>query len=81
MVPSERLRVFWTKVESSRRAVALVSKGKNVDSKFSVNFSKVFSEAARAELFSLSYHISEKETPRPLLILLRAVMIFSVSRV
>ena len=57
---------------SLKRAVALVLKGKKVVLKFSMNFSKVFSVAAMVVLASLSYHISEKGTPRSLLILLRA---------
>ena len=64
---------------SSKRAVALVSKGKKVVLKFSTNFSKVFSVAAIVVLASLSYHISEKGTPRPLLILLSARVIFRSS--
>ena len=64
---------------SSKRAVALVSKGKNMELKFSTNLSKVFSVAGMVVLASLSYHILEKGTPRPLLILLRVVVICRLS--
>ena len=57
----------------------MVSKGKNVELEFSTNLLKVFSVAGMAELASLLYHISEKGTPHPLLILLSAVVICQVS--
>ena len=66
---------------SLKQAVALVSKGKKVELNFSVNFSKVFSVAAIVVLASLSYHISEKGTPYPLLILLSVRVIFRSSMV
>ena len=66
---------------SSKRAVALVSYGKKVDSKLDVNLSKVFSVLAKEVSAILSYHISEKETLCPLLILLSMVMTLSVSEV
>ena len=52
-----------------------------MDSKLDVNLSKVFSELAMEVSAILSYHISEKETLRPLLILLSVVMTLSVSEV
>ena len=52
-----------------------------MDLKLDVNLSKVFSVLAIEVSAILSYHISEKETPRPLLILLSVVMILSVSEV
>ena len=79
MIPSGHLKDFWESLVSLKRAVALVSKGKKVELKFSVNFSKVFSVAAIVLLASLSYHISEKGTPHPLLILLSARVIFCSS--
>ena len=42
-----------------------------MDSKLEANLSNVFSELAIEVSAILSYHISEKETPRPLLILLK----------
>ena len=66
---------------SLKWAVALVSYRKKVDSKLDANLSKVFSELAIEVSTILSYHISEKETPRPLLILLSMVMTLSVSEV
>ena len=56
-----------------------MSKGKKVVFKFSMNSSKVFSVAAIVVLASLSYHISEKGTPCPLLILLSTRVIFRSS--
>ena len=50
-----------------------------MDSKLDANLSKVFSELATEVSAILSYRISEKETPRPLLILLSVVMTLSVS--
>ena len=44
-------------------------------SKFSANLSKVFSLASMVAFDILSYHISEKSVPLPLLILFRVVMI------
>ena len=61
---------------SSKQAVALVSKRKKVELKFSTNLSKVSSVPAIAVLAILLYHISEKGTPLPLLVLLSAVVIF-----
>ena len=81
MTPSERLNDFWASLVSLKRAVALVSLGKNVDSKLDANLSKVFSELVIEISAILSYHISEKETPCPLLILLNVVMTLSVSEV
>ena len=52
-----------------------------MDSKLEVNLSNVFSELAIEVSAILSYHISEKETPRPLLILFNVVMTLSVSEV
>ena len=52
-----------------------------MDSKLDANLSKVFSELAMEVSAILSYHISEKETPHPLLILLSVVMTLSVSEV
>ena len=52
-----------------------------MDSKLDANLSKVFSELVIEVSAILSYHISEKETPRPLLILLSMVMTLSVSEV
>ena len=48
-------------------------------SKISVNLSKVLSEALMEELAILSYHISAKEAPCPSLILLRVIIILSLS--
>ena len=56
-----------------------MSKGKKVVLKFSMNFLKVFSVAVMVVLASLSYHILEKGTPHPLLILLSARVIFHSS--
>ena len=81
MTPSGRLNDLWESLVSSNWAVVLVSLGKNVDSKLEANLSKVFSKLATEVSAILSYHISEKETPRPLLILLRVVMTLSVSEV
>jgi hypothetical protein len=78
-VPLGRLKDFWMSLEISYRDVAWVSKEKNVDSKFSLNLSKVFLDEAMFVLAIQSYHISEKSTPRPLLILLRVVMTWSLS--
>ena len=55
--------------------------GKNVDSKLDVNLSEVFLELAIEVSAILSYHISEKETLCPLLILLSMVMTLSLSEV
>ena len=52
-----------------------------MDLKLDANLSKVFSELAMEVSAILSYHISEKETPCPLLILLSMVMTLSVSEV
>ena len=52
-----------------------------MDSNFEVNLLKVFSELAIEVSAILSYHISKKETPRSLLILLRVVMTLSMSEV
>ena len=52
-----------------------------MDLKLDANLSKVFSELAMEASAILSYHISEKETPRPLLILFRVVITLSVSKV
>ena len=48
-------------------------------SKFSVNLSKVLLEAWMEESAILSYHILAKEAPCPLFILLRVVIILSLS--
>ena len=64
---------------SLKRAVALVLKGKKVELKFSANFSKVFLAAAIVVLATLSYYISEKGTPHPLLILLSVRVVFCSS--
>ena len=79
--PSGCLNDFWASLVSLKRAVALVSYGKKVDSKLDANLSKVFSVLAMEVSAILSYHIFEKETPRPLLILLSVVMTLSVSEV
>ena len=50
-----------------------------MDSKFCVNFSKVFSTLGMLGSVSLSYHISAKLAPRPSLILFRVVVTFSSS--
>ena len=74
VMPSGCLKDFWASLVSSKWAVALVSKGKKVELKFSTNLSKVFSVEATAVLAILSYHILEKGTPWPLLILLSTIM-------
>ena len=56
--------------------VALVLKGKKVELKLSMNLLKVFSVEAIVVLANLSYYVLEKGTPRPLLTLLSAVVIF-----
>ena len=60
---------------NSKQAVALVLKGKNMELKFLTNLLKVFSVEGIVVLAILSYHISEKGTPHPLLILFSVVMI------
>ena len=50
-----------------------------MDSKFCVNFLKVFSALGILGSASLLYHISVKLAPRPLLILFRVVVTFSSS--
>ena len=52
-----------------------------MDSKLNANLLKVFLVLAIEVSTILSYHISEKETLRPLLILLRVVMTLSLSEV
>ena len=52
-----------------------------MDSKFEANLSKVFLVLAIEVSAILSHHISEKETPCPLLILLRVVMTLSTLEV
>ena len=73
--PSRHLKDFWGSLVSSKQAVALVLKGKNVELKFLMDLSKVFSVEAMVELAILSYQILEKGIPCPLLILLSTVMI------
>ena len=79
MIPSGHLKDFWESLVSLKRVVALVLKGKKVELKFSTNLSKVFLVAATAVLAILSYHISEKGIPFPLLISLSIVVIFRSS--
>ena len=69
------IRAFEGLLVNSKQAVALVLKGKNMELKFLMNLLKVFSVEGIVVLAILSYHISEKGFPHPLLILFSMVMI------